>query len=80
MKLRDGPDGAEIISLVSGGGITLGGALGTIAPVITAAASTALTFAGATKSYDWDFELVEPGGEVRGLVYGSFTFSREMTR
>jgi hypothetical protein len=65
-----------VISLASGSGITLGGALGTIALAMSAAA-TALLTAG---KYVYDLELVSAGGEVTRLVEGTLIVTAEVTR
>ena len=58
------------------GGITLGGALGTIELVITATATAAITWTTAV----YDLEVVFASGDVWRLVYGPVTVSLEVTR
>lgn len=58
------------------GGITLGGAAGTITLLITAVASAALTFTSAS----YDLELIAGGGAVTRLLEGSVTLSPEVTK
>ena len=58
------------------GGITLGGALGTIAVV----ASAALTEAVDAKSGVYDLELESASGVVKRLIEGEVTISLEVTR
>jgi len=57
------------------GGITLGGALGTIVLTATATATAALS----SGSYVYDLELVL-GSTVTRLVQGSFVVNAEVTR
>jgi hypothetical protein len=81
MKIRDGIDAAvELISLAAPADIALGGVAGTVAPTIAAATSAAWAFVGPSKSYVWDFELIEPGGAVRRVFQGRFVVTREATR
>ena len=64
------------ISLTSGSGLTLGGALGTITVDLTAAQTAALTcFYGV-----YDLELTAPDGTVTRLLQGTVTVSKEVTR
>ena len=58
------------------GGITLGGAAGTIALLITDTVTTAFTFATAV----YDLELIDGGGIVIRLITGTVTLSTETTR
>lgn len=58
------------------GGIALGGALGTIDILATAAQTAALTKLVGV----YDLELVAPGGQVYRKLQGSVTVSREVTR
>jgi hypothetical protein len=67
----------SIVSLTSGAGITLGGAAGTIAIVISATTTAALT---APFSGVYDLELVSAGGVVTRLLQGAATVSPEVTR
>ena len=67
----------SIVSLTSGAGITLGGAAGTIAIVVSATTTAALT---APFSGVYDLELVSAGGVVTRLLQGAATVSPEVTR
>lgn len=58
------------------GGITLGGAAGTIALLITDTITTAFTFSNAV----YDLELIDGSGIVIRLLTGSVTLSTETTR
>ena len=58
------------------GGIALGGVAGTIELVMTATATSALTWTTAV----YDLEIVFASGDVRRLVYGPVTVSPEVTR
>jgi hypothetical protein len=66
-----------IFSLTSSSGITLGGAAGTIALVIAAGTTAALT---APWSGVWDLELVSGAGIVTRLLEGTANVSPEVTR
>ncbi len=68
---------STIVSLTSGSGITLGGAAGTIAILISATTTAALT---APFSGVYDLELVSAGGVVTRLLQGAATVSPEVTR
>lgn len=57
------------------GGITLGGAAGTISLLMTAAQTTALIANGV-----YDLELISAGGIVTRLLQGTITLSAEVTR
>lgn len=61
---------------LSGGDITLGTTGGEISVVIPAATTTAWVF----KEAVYDFELVDPGGEVVRLLEGFVTVTPEVTR
>jgi hypothetical protein len=65
-----------VLSLTTGSGITLGGALGTI----TLLASASTTAQIATGEYLYDLELVSGGGVVTRLLQGLFTVNAEVTR
>lgn len=58
------------------GGITLGGALGTIDLYVSDEDTGAVTWEGGV----WDLEIVHPGGEVTRLAQGSVSVSPEVTR
>ena len=67
----------SVVSLTNGSGITLGGSAGTIAIVISATTTAALT---APFSGVYDLELVSAGGVVTRLLQGAATVSPEVTR
>jgi hypothetical protein len=70
-------DPVPLVSLTTGnGGITLGGAAGTISLYISDAATASFAWRGGV----WDFELVWPNGDVDRLAQGSVTVSPEVTR
>ena len=77
MMVKKAPGQTAVISLTSasGGGLTLGGAAGTIAIAITATVTAALT-AG---PYKYDLELASGAGVVTRLLEGSFTIKPEVT-
>lgn len=77
MQVRENYDASSsVLSLTTeNGGITLGGALGTITIVASATATAALT----PDSYVYDLELVT-GSTVTRLVQGSFTVTPEVTK
>ncbi len=58
------------------GGITLGGAAGTIDLYVSAEQTAAITWEGGV----WDLEIVYPSGEVTRLAQGSMSVSKEVTR
>lgn len=68
---------STVVSLTNGSGITLGGAAGTIAILISAATTAALT---APFSGVYDLEIVSGGGVVTRLLQGAATVSPEVTR
>jgi len=68
---------SSVLSLTDGSGITLGGSAGTIAIVISATTTAALT---APFSGVYDLELVSAGGVVTRLLQGAATVSPEVTR
>lgn len=65
-----------LVSLTSASGITLGGAAGTIAPLLTATETAALNFATGV----YDLELVSGSGVVYRLLQGRVKLSKEVTR
>jgi len=68
---------STVLSLTTAnGGLTLGGALGTILITVSSTESTTLT-AG---DYVYDLELVSGTGVVTRLVQGQFTVRAEVTR
>lgn len=68
---------STIVSLTSSSGITLGGAAGTIAILISATTTAALT---APFSGVYDLEVVDGSGVVTRLLEGAATVSPEVTR
>ncbi len=58
------------------GGITLGGAAGTITLSLSAAATAAIS----AETGVWDLELISSGGIVTRLIQGEITISKEVTR
>lgn len=79
MQIRENFDSDDyIISLTSdaGGGITLGGILGTVTVSISAADTATLAQVEAV----YDLELESPGGYVTRLTQGRVYISREVTR
>lgn len=70
-------DATVLVSLTTeNGGITLGATAGTIALLITAAATTLLTFSNAV----YDLEIISAGGIVTRLLSGNIILSKEVTR
>jgi hypothetical protein len=69
-------DTTTFIDIDTDAGITLGGALGTIDIVLTAATTAAITVKGG----DFDLKLIPASGEAGRLVYGTITVSPEVTR
>jgi hypothetical protein len=69
-------DTVPILSLTDGSGLTLGGAAGTIAILITDAQTEALT----DISMVYDLELISGSGIVTRLIEGSASLSTETTR
>ena len=73
----DVEDTETVLSLTtSNGGITLGGALGTISLDQTATQTAVLQ----TGEFVYDLELQSGGGQVTRLVQGQLTVSAEVTR
>lgn len=77
MQVRDDfTTAATVLDLTTeNGGITLGGAAGTVTLAVTATATAAVT----AKQYVYDLELVN-GAIVERLVQGTFTVRAEVTR
>lgn len=75
MKIKDRVGGSTIVSLTNGSGITLGGAAGTVAILLSATATAAYTFQAAV----WDLELVSAGGVVTRLEEGNVILKKEVT-
>jgi hypothetical protein len=77
MQIRSSVEAkTALLSLTNGSGITLGGALGTVAVTISATQTAAL-LAG---KHVWDIELVSAGGEVSRILEGKATVKAEVTR
>ena len=78
MKARDAVGAvAELLDLTTeNGGITLGGALGTIELFISDTATGALTWSRAV----YDLELEDAGGDVTRLVEGTVRVNPEITK
>jgi len=78
MQIRSTIDAAVISATLTdaNGGLTLGGAAGTISLYLSDTATTALTITSGV----YDLELVAPGGDVTRLVQGGVSVSREVTR
>jgi len=74
MKVRATPADDAVLSLTNGSGITLGGALGTVAVVITATQTSNI----AAGKYYYDLELTSAGVVTR-FIQGSFRVSAEIT-
>lgn len=69
----------------SNGGITLGGAAGTIALYLSAASTAAISTASPSQFADafvgvYDLELVAVNGDVTRLLHGDFIVNPEVTR
>ena len=77
MQVRDHyASSSSVLTLTTeNGGITLGGAAGTITLAATATATAALT----ADTYVYDLELVD-GATVTRLVQGQFTVNPEVTK
>lgn len=77
MQVRTSTSSSKtVLSLTTGSGITLGGALGTVACVVSAATMATIS-AG---NYVYDFELTYPDGTVVALLEGKFIVSPEVTK
>jgi len=77
MQVRRSAGSADaVITLTSASGITLGGAAGTVAIAIPAAALTVV----AAGNYVYDLELVSGAGVVTKLISGDFIVTGEVTR
>ncbi len=76
MQIRASVDSSStLVSLTSGSGITLGGAAGTIAVLISATDTASLSQNGV-----YDLELVSGSGVVTRLLQGNVIVSKEVTR
>lgn len=68
---------AKLLDLTTeNGGITLGGAAGTIQVVVAPSATAGVTW----RTGVYDLEIVLAGGDVRRLLAGAVTLSPEVTR
>lgn len=68
---------AVLLSLTTeNGGLTLGGAAGTVELYVSDEDTGAITW----ESGAWDLEIVHPSGEVTRLAQGSVAVSPEVTR
>jgi len=67
MQARADWTSTPILSLATGAGITLGGALGTVAIAVTAATTSAI----AVGDYAFEIELVAPDGTIPPFVLGA---------
>lgn len=78
MQVRTDFDSATaLLNLTTeNGGLTLGGAAGTVDLFISAGDTTAITWDGGV----WDLEVVHPSGDVTRLAEGSVSVSPEVTR
>ncbi|MCC6475110.1 MAG: hypothetical protein IT514_15355, partial [Burkholderiales bacterium] len=80
MQIRpyvESPDADILLSLTTAnGGISLGGANGTISLLASAAATAALDFDTAV----YDLEVIDGSGLVTRLLSGMVTLSKEVTR
>lgn len=78
MQIRETLDATIILATLTteNGGITLGGAAGTIDLLLDAAATALLDFTNAV----YDLELVDTAGVVTRLLSGAVTLSKEVTR
>jgi hypothetical protein len=74
MKVRATPADDAVLSLTNGSGITLGGALGTVAVVITATQTSDI----AAGRYYYDLELTSAGVVTR-FIQGTFQVSAQIT-
>ncbi|NBW68497.1 MAG: hypothetical protein EBR47_07405 [Betaproteobacteria bacterium] len=73
---RSAGSSSAVLTLTNASGITLGGAAGTVAIAIPAAA-LAVVAAG---NYVYDLELVSGAGVVTKLISGDFIVTGEVTR
>lgn len=67
---------SALVSLTSSSGITLGGAAGTITPLISSTDTAALSFTTGV----YDLELISGSGVVYRVLQGKVTVSPEVTR
>ena len=78
MQIRETVDAATTIASLTteNGGITLGGAAGTVTLYISGSDTAAFDFEVAV----YDLELVDGSGDVQRWVYGDVSLSKEVTR
>lgn len=78
MHIRDSVDASTTIATLTteNGGITLGGAAGTVELLMAAAATSAIAVSQAV----YDLEIVDTLLKVTRLLEGSITFKKEVTR
>ena len=78
MKLKSRFGGDTLVSLTDTDGLTLGGALGTVAIVISAARTATLCDTDTTKGV-YDLEVVSSAGVVTRLLEGTWVARPEVT-
>lgn len=78
MQVRSEVESAVVLLNLTteNGGITLGGATGTIDLLSADDETAAITWDGGV----WDLEIAHPGGDVTRLAQGSISVSPEVTR
>lgn len=77
MQVRKYPESQyPILTLANGSGITLGGALGTVAIAISGATLSAIP----SGNMYYDIEIVTSGGSIVKLISGAFNITAEITR
>ena len=77
MQVRTSPNApAPLIALTDGAGITLGGAAGTIAVLMTDEQTDALPHG----KWKWDLKLTSPAGEDTRLLEGAVSVPAAVTR
>lgn len=70
-------DAAPLLALTTeDGGIVLGGAAGTVTIFVSDAGTAAITWVSGV----YDLEIEFTNGDVRRLIYGTVTVSKEVTR
>ena len=74
---RGSPD--ALITLTNGGGLTLGGAAGTVVVALTAEQTETLTPQANGQKHAWDLRLVSPTGKRQRPVEGDITISPRVT-
>lgn len=67
---------SPVLSLASGSGITISGSAGTIALLVSASTTSAMS----PSTYVYDLEIQSGGGEVSRLIEGRFIVTPEVTR